>query len=127
MSKLSRDIVRRDKALNLLDSVENESENSSLNILDHMTDILRDIKVENLDTLYKTSKKLSPVWETIGIVGRIASIEGLWTTPKKAIDEYLPENNKECLQNFCGQWAKTKKNLNADALDFLALLNHSNV
>jgi hypothetical protein len=110
-----------------MESVEKESEKSSLNILDHMTVILRDIKPEKIGPIYKRPNRLNYTWETICIVARTASLETLWHVPTKPFEEYLTEINKENLENFYVKWTQTKKNPNTNALDFLALLNHSNV
>jgi|TARA_B110000967_G_C18776282_1_gene505723 hypothetical protein len=91
-----------------------------------MTDIIRDIDPKNIGPIYK-NKKMHPVWETIVVIARTASIEEIWTVPTQPLECYLPENNTKVLEHFIQRWKETKARAGTDALDFLALLNQSYV
>ena len=125
MSRLSRAIVRRDKAYQLLESVESEDhETQQLNHMDILTTILRDIDPNKIGPIPKNFKKRSHIWETICVVAKIASITGMWTQDNKDIQEYLPDMRHEI---FRAKWNEIKANINSDALDFLNLLQLNSV
>lgn len=125
MSRLSRAIVRRDKAYQLLGTVESEDqERQQLNHMDRLTAILRDIDPNKIGPIPKNFKKRNPVWETICVVAKIASITDIWTVASKDIQEYLPVGKHEL---FREKWNEIKANPAADALDFLNILKLNNV
>lgn len=125
MSRLSRSIVRRDKAYQLLESVESEDhERQQLNHIDRLTAILKDIDPKKIGPIPKNFKKREPVWETICVVAKIASVTGIWTVNSKELQEYLPVSKHEI---FREKWNEIKANPAADALDFLNLLTLNNV
>ena len=127
MSRLSRDIIRRDKAYELLVSVTKSSEETKvLNANRLMTTILKDIKPKNITKMYN-GRKLTPVWETIGVVAQIASHEEIWSVPVQSTKDYLPNNNPAVLLNISAKWDALQKSNKADAIDFLNILSLSNV
>ena len=65
MSRLSRAIVRRDKAYQLLESVESQDqETQQLNHMDRLTAILRDIDPNKIGPIPKNFKKRKIVKRT---------------------------------------------------------------
>jgi len=127
MSRLSRDILRRDKAYELLESVTKSSEETKvLNASRLMTTILKDIKPKNITKMYN-GRKLTPVWETIGVVAQIASHEEIWSVPVQSTKDYLPNNNPTILLNISAKWEALQKSDKADAIDFLNNDHHDHI
>jgi len=125
MSRLSRDIVRRDKSFALMATIEDENkERCILNILNCMTTIMKDINPKKIPT---TLRKKSSIWQTICIMARIASIEGHWPVPVQDVGDYLPPNNTVFLKEFVARWVELKEKPETDAMDFLRLLAGSKV
>jgi len=91
-----------------------------------MTTILKDIKPKNITKMYN-GRKLTPVWETIGVVAQIASHEEIWSVPVQSTKDYLPNNNPAVLLNISAKWDALQKSNKADAIDFLNILSLSNV
>ena len=127
MSRISRDILRRDKAYELLDSFnEHHEQKRSLNTMGMLTAILKDINPDKMATI-KNGRKLTPIWETICVAAKIASLDNIWSVPEQPIEDYIPDGNNQTLKNMIAKWKKMKTDKSADALDMLQLLNLSNV
>jgi len=118
MSRLSRDIIRRDKSWALMKSLEDE-ERQALNILDCMTTILKDIPPTKIQQTFK--KKIPAIWQTICIMGRIASLEGHWEIPVQEVKFYYPKS-EQALKNIVDKWKTLSEKTDARAMDFLNLL-----
>jgi hypothetical protein len=124
MSRLSRAMVRRDKALTLCEMVSlADCDRQPLSVSEDLTKILRDIPVEKIGALPNSaSEKPSFEWETIGVVAKIASITSLWETPIGSIHSYFPHNSKEWLQTFRTRWQLVKDTPSNTVTDFLKLM-----
>ena len=74
MSKLRRSLARRDKALELLNVIENADEDKRpLNVPNLQLKIVNDISASSL---HLPDEPLSYEWETIGIIVRISALLG---------------------------------------------------
>lgn len=125
MSRLSRDMVRRDNAAFFLERIEQENDDSlPINLKDKLLDILNDIEVKKIGPIPENFDKRSYIWETICIVARAASIAGIWSVPKKKLQEYLPKIDH---QTFKQKWSEIKTHTYVDVLSFLNLLKLNDV
>lgn len=123
MSRLSRAVARRDIAWKLCTKLENtEQTHHPLSVTEELTKIMSDIPANKIGGLPGSTIKLSIVWETIGIVAKIASITGLWELPVGSIRSYLPPNDKHWLETFRARWALIRTSPSKNVLDFLELL-----
>ena len=124
MSRLSRAIGRRDKAISLMIMLEsNHEDNKPLFLTSDLTRLLRDIPAAKIGALARTSGKLSPEWETIAVVARCASIVELWDTPVGTIQSYIPVKDSIHVDTLKGQWSLFKEDNSKDVLGYLQLLS----
>jgi len=125
MSLVSRAIGRRDKAWSLHELVSSPiTDRQPLSVAEDLTTILRDIPADKFGALPSTNTgKLSPEWETVGIVARIASLSSLWSRPHDEVRNYLPNNDPYLLQTFRARWSLVKDKTSTTVIDFLELLN----
>ena len=118
MSRLKRDIVRRDKAFQIMQQIESGlEEQCPLDLEKKLTLILKDIPSHRIKL---PEKKLSKEWETIAIVCRIASLTELHDKPVLSLDEYIYKNrNYKWLTSFRAKWRTHRENSGKTYKDFL--------
>jgi hypothetical protein len=122
MSRLKRDIARRDKAFQIMQQIESGlEEQCPLDLEKKLTLILKDIPSHRIKL---PEKKLSKEWETIAIVYRIASLAELHDKPVLSIDEYIYKNrNHKWLTSFREKWRSHREDSGQTYKDFLKELD----
>ncbi len=122
MSRLKRDIVRRDKAFQIMQQIESGlEEQCPLDLEKKLTLILKDIPSHRIKL---PEKKLSKEWETIAIVYRIASLTELHDKPVLSLDEYIYKNrNYKWLTSFRAKWQSYREHSGKTYKDFLKELD----
>ena len=118
MSRLKRDIARRDKAFQLMQQIESGiEEQCPLDLEEKLTKILKDIPSHRIKL---PEDSLSKEWETIAIVYRIASLAELHDKPVLSIDEYIYKNrNHKWLTSFRETWRSHRETSEKTYKDFL--------
>ena len=108
MSKLSRAVKRRELSLNMLKSIEQDLEEVPLTFHDKMTKILADIPVDKLHRNHE--------FETVSIVGRCASLAGIWSGAVADIQQCNVD------KHFKNRWKTIKDRPESTVVDFLDIL-----
>ncbi len=104
MSRIRRNIIRRDRAYTLLTQLESEhSELLSTDVESKLLAILRDIPSN------KFQSKSSPEWETFECVFKAAHLLGIVNTEVDDMD----------LSHFRQVWKIVRKNKSSKLIDFL--------
>ena len=118
MSRLKRDIARRDKAFQLMQQIESGlEEQCPLDLEEKLTKILKDMPSHRIKL---PEDSLSKEWETIAIVSRIASLAELHEKPVLSLDEYIYKNrNHKWLTSFREKWRSHRENSKKTYKDFL--------
>jgi hypothetical protein len=123
MSKLSRPHVILAKAIDVMNSVEqNSSDNQPLTIGSDLTLLLREIPTKKLGQLCDKRGKLTPEWETIATVARTVSLAALDEKKVDTVHDYLPSPTEFHFENFQRRWSELLSDNSKDVHDFLGLL-----
>lgn len=122
MSRIPRALIRRDRAWCFMEKLEEDEENTSLNIKQRLTELFKDIPSEKIGPVPPNLQKKNYEWHAICIGARIASIAGIWDVPVQDLEKYLPSIE---YRTFKHNWEQLRKNNLKDAHDFLKLLNMS--
>lgn len=123
MSRLSRAVGRRDKAISLMMALESANEDRKpLSVASDLTRLLRDIPSAKIGALPLPKTKLSPEWETIAVVARCASLIELWDTPVGDLRSYIPAPDTVHVDAVKGQWKLFKEDTSKEVLEYLQLL-----
>jgi|TARA_B110000879_G_C10878516_1_gene395820 hypothetical protein len=113
MSKLSRAVKRRDISADILKKIEQDLEEVPLSFHEKMTKILLDIPVDRLHKKHE--------FETVAIIGRCASLSGIWYGELKTVAEHQ-EMQCNVDKHFKNRWRTVKENPSATVVDFLDIL-----
>ena len=115
MSRLKRNIVRRDKALHLYEMVQ---EKQLLNIEPRLVALLKDIPAN----AFKNARKSTPEWQTLAYVAQTATMSGLWDIQIDTVQQVMPENEETTVRDFRNDWAICKQKTPLRIADFLDLI-----
>ena len=113
MSKLSRAVKRRDISADILKKIEQDLEEVPLSFHEKMTKILLDIPVDRLHKKHE--------FETVAIIGRCASLSGIWYGELKTVAEHQ-EMQGNVDKHFKNRWRTVKDRPESTVVDFLDIL-----
>ena len=113
MSKLSRAVKRRDISADMLKKIEQNIESVPLSFHEKMTKILLDIPVDRLHKKHE--------FETVAIIGRCASLSGIWYGELKTVAEHQ-EMQCNVDKHFKNRWRTVKDRPESTVVDFLDIL-----
>ena len=113
MSKLSRAVKRRDISADILKKIEQDLEEVPLSFHEKMTKILLDIPVDRLHKKHE--------FETVAIIGRCASLSGIWYGELKTVAEHQ-EMQGNVDKHFKNRWRTIKDRPESTVVDFLDIL-----
>jgi len=117
MSRLKRNIARRDKAYELFVRAQ---EVQLLNVEPTLVAILRDIP----SSAFKHARKPTPEWDTLALVAQTATACGLWSTSIHSVHEVMPNDDPDTVEQFRHNWAICKQKTPCGIGDFLALVQN---
>ena len=120
MSRLKRNIVRRDKALTLYEMAQ---ESQLLNVEPRLLALLKDIPAN----AFKHARKPTPEWQTLAYVAQTATMSGLWDIQIDTVQQVMPENEETTVRNFRNDWAICKQKTPLRITDFLDLIKDYDV
>jgi hypothetical protein len=122
MSKLNRALIRLNKAIQVMNSVEqNTSDKRPLTIGSDLTRILRDIPAKNLKQMYD-KRGLTEEWETIATAARTVSLTKDDANEVGTVHSHLPCDDDFNFENFQRRWSGMLNDNSKDVHDFLDLL-----
>lgn len=121
MSRLKRNIARRDKAWTLLE--RSRDGRQMLNVEPKLIALLKDIPA------YAFKKTTGPIpeWETLAHVAMTATLSGLWDIEIESVQQVMPANNADSLAQFRNDWAIAQEKTPLSVVDFLNLIKKYDV
>ena len=115
MSRLRRNIVRRDRACALCEKAQ---EKQLLNIEPKLVAILKDIP----SSAFVHCKKTNPEWDTLFYVAKTATLSELWDTNIDSVEQIMPKNDTVLINVFRNNWDVCKRKNTTCVKDFLDLI-----
>lgn len=117
MSRLKRNIVRRDRACVLY---ERAKESRLLNVERSLIALLRDIPCLS----FTASAKPTPEWHTLSYVAQTAALCGLWDTDIRSVEQVMVSDAN--IDKFQHRWAVVKQKTPCNIVDFLNIVHECN-
>lgn len=115
MSRLRRNIVRRDRACTLCEKAQDKQ---ILNVEPKLIAFLQDIP----SSAFEHAKKPTPEWETFFYVAKTATLAGLWDMELDSVEQVMPRDDEVIMNAFRNHWDACKQDKATSIQHFLDLI-----